>query len=71
MISSNLEIQLCLPKVLRPSRADVLVQVVPLVFFKPFMTKLHPTRHKVTIRVWWTQAVTILDLGSLAWMPLT
>ena len=61
----------CVPEVLRASRADVLVQVVPLVFLQSFMAKLHPAGHKLSIRMWRTQAVAVLDLSRLIWVPKT
>lgn len=59
------------PEVLRPSRADVLVEVVPLVFFQPLMSKLNPTGNKLSVGVWRTEAVAVLDLSGLAWVPDT
>lgn len=59
----------CVPEVLRASRADVLVQVVPFVFLQSLMAKLHPAGHKLSIRVWRTQAVAVLDLSRLVWVP--
>ena len=51
------------PEVLRASRTDVLVQVVPLVFLQSLVAKLHPAGHKLSIRMWRTQAVAVLDLS--------
>ncbi len=50
------------PEVLRASRTDVLVQVVPLVFLQSLMAELHPAGYKLSIRVWRTQTVAVLDL---------
>lgn len=62
---------LCAPEVLRTSRADVLVQVVPLVFLQSLMTKLHPAGHKLSISVWRAQAVAVGDLSRLIRVPKT
>lgn len=59
------------PEVLRASRADVLVQVVPLVFLQSLMAKLHPAGHKLSISVWRAQAVAVVDLSRLIWVPKT
>lgn len=61
----------CTPEVLGASRADVLVQVVPLVFLQSLMAKLHPARHKLSISVWRAQAVAVVDLSRLIWVPKT
>lgn len=59
----------CVPEVLRASRADVLVQVVPLVFLQSLVAKLHPAGDKLSIRMWRTQAVAVLDLSRLIRVP--
>lgn len=59
----------CAPEVLGASRADVLVQVVPLVFLQSLVAELHPAGHKLSIRMWRTQAVAVLDLSRLVRVP--
>lgn len=61
----------CVPEVLRASRTDVLVQVVPLVLLQPLVAKLHPAGHKVRIRVRRAEAVAVLDLCRLVRVPET
>lgn len=61
----------CVPEVLRTSRADVLIQVVPLVFLQSLVAKLHPAGHKLSVGMWRTQAVAVLDLSRLIRVPKT
>lgn len=60
-----------LPEVLRATRADVLVQVVPLVLLQSLVSKLDPAANKLSIRVRRTQAVAVLDLSRLVRVPET
>lgn len=60
-----------LPEVLGATRADVLVQVVPLVFLQSLVSKLYPAANKLSIRVRRAQAVAVLDLSRLIRVPET
>lgn len=58
-----------LPEVLRTAGADVLVQVIPLVFLQSLVAELHPRGNKLGVTVGRTQAVAVLDLSCLIRVP--
>ena len=71
MHCKTVSVRVSRPEVLRAPRADVLVQVVPLVLLQSLVSKLHPAGDKQSIRMWRTQAVAVLDLGRLVRVPGT
>lgn len=57
------------PEILWTSRADILIQVIPLVLFQSLVGKFYPARDKFRVRVWGAQAVSVVYLSRFIWIP--